>query len=141
PCPLESKDAYGFGHAQVGYPIKDGTFDCRFGALGLQAPCPEAPPKQLLEPEHGILGDTLSGIATKGPPRRAAVDGNLLQQMIARDPPGGRILCGAWLGCAPGHEDGRRAALEHRFVTGPRVIGSIPRYLANRIRNLLQQSR
>src|SRR5262249_11158140 len=77
--PTESEDAHGRGHAQLGHAIEHCAFYPCFRALRLQAPRPEPSPEHLLEPEHRILSDTLPRTPAERPPRRAAMDGNLLE--------------------------------------------------------------
>src|SRR5262249_39797622 len=86
-----------------------------------------------------VLGNTLPCVPTQASPRRASMEGNLLQDAIAGDTPPGAILSGARLGCAPRHEGGRGPALEHRFVAPSRVVGAIARDLPDRIGNLVEQ--
>ena len=68
------------------------------------------------------------------------MDDKLPEDTIACGPPPGGILSGARLRRAPGYEDRRCPTLEHRLITGPRIVGPIARDLLDRIGNLLQQS-
>src|SRR5262249_4538121 len=92
-----------------------------------------------LESEHGILRDTLTRAPTQYPPRRASKDSHLLEDRVACRTPGGRFWSAAQSGRAPRYEGGCGSPLEHDLVARSRVVGSITRYLGDRIGNLREQ--